>query len=701
MRGEIVRGQITLVHGEAAMAAKKRARTSVKTKRTLDARPDTIDFRDKMYVPTLAEVPMRLPLESYLACYRGDKVPVLDQGEEGACTGFGLAAVANHLLRCRKVVSDSTLVSPRMLYEMAKRYDEWAGERYEGSSARGAMKGWYRHGVCAAAVWPFDPKDVHGVLDHPRSLEAADRPLGAYYRVDHSDIRALHSALAEVGVLYATGNVHAGWDEVDAKTGLIPMRKRIEGGHAFAVVGYDERGFWIQNSWGPKWGKQGFGLISYDDWVANATDTWVARLGAPTHFAVDSQRPAQSAIGGKRASYAFTDLRPHVISLGNDGLLRNSGEFASTRESVEQIVANDIPRITKNWRVKRVLLYAHGGLVSEQSALQRVEDYRKQMLDAQVFPISFVWHSDFWSTLSNVLKEGLARRRPEGFLDDAKDFMLDRLDDTLEPLARLAGKPLWDEMKENARLASTHVNAAGQHDGGARLLVDRLHALHGGSGKLEVHIAGHSAGSVFMAYAIQRLRALGQPIASVSMWGAACTTKLFKEEYLPAIKAKQIARFALFTLKDAAEQDDDCVNIYNKSLLYLVSNALEDKSGLFFADGEPILGMEKFLFADPVFKLNRKDVLKKNPARVALCGLKNAEWVRSPNGLPAGGPDASHARHHGDFDGDAATVRATLARILDKADAPAGFDFRCSPSAARARRAKLNTASPLPGGRVV
>lgn len=35
-----------------------------------------------------------------------------------------------------------------MLYELARRYDEWPGEGYEGSSARGAMKGWVRHGVC-------------------------------------------------------------------------------------------------------------------------------------------------------------------------------------------------------------------------------------------------------------------------------------------------------------------------------------------------------------------------------------------------------------------------------------------------------------------------------------------------------------------------------------------------------------------------
>ena len=46
----------------------------------LDARPDTLDFRDLMYVPTLHEVPLRIPL----ADYRKSGVPILDQGKEGA-----------------------------------------------------------------------------------------------------------------------------------------------------------------------------------------------------------------------------------------------------------------------------------------------------------------------------------------------------------------------------------------------------------------------------------------------------------------------------------------------------------------------------------------------------------------------------------------------------------------------------------------
>lgn len=84
---------------------------------TLDARPDTMDFRDLMYVPTLIEVPTHIPLEDYLRY----EVPVLDQMSEGACTGFGLATVANYLQLRRRVVPDATPVSARMLYDLARR----------------------------------------------------------------------------------------------------------------------------------------------------------------------------------------------------------------------------------------------------------------------------------------------------------------------------------------------------------------------------------------------------------------------------------------------------------------------------------------------------------------------------------------------------------------------------------------------------
>ncbi len=199
-----------------------------KVTRTLDARPDTLDFRDLMYAPTLVEVPTRRDL----ADYRKARVPILDQGQQGACTGFGLATVVHYLLRARKRVPDDHEISPYMLYDLARRYDEWAGENYEGSSCRGAMKGWQKHGVCQLSLWP---KIADGALSEARVNDAAQHPLGAYYRVNHRDLVAMHAAISEVGVLYASGNTHPGWDDV-GNNGRITLIDENSGGHAFALV---------------------------------------------------------------------------------------------------------------------------------------------------------------------------------------------------------------------------------------------------------------------------------------------------------------------------------------------------------------------------------------------------------------------------------------------------------------------------------
>lgn len=671
------------------------------TTEQLDARPDTVDFRDKMYVPTLVEVPIRIPLETYQGYYEQKPVPILNQGKEGACTGFGLAAVADFLLRRRKVIPDCTLVSPRMFYEMARRYDEWPGEDYSGSSARGAMKGWHKHGVCAFDLWPYNPSTPQGTLTFERAKNAALRPLGAYFRVDHCDLVAMHSALAEVGILYATAAVHEGWSQVDRNTGLIPGPdgKRKLGGHAFALVGYDDRGFWLQNSWGPGWGKGGFALISYDDWLTNGTDIWVARLGAPVSLPTTTKAASQPNSLSTGAEFSFTDLRPHIISIGNDGFLRPGGQFGTGEADVKEIFTQDLPRITAGWKKKRLLLYAHGGLVGENDALQRVEEYRKPLLDAEVYPVSFVWKTDFWTTLGNILEDASSKRRPEGVLDNLKDFMLDRMDDTLEPLARPLGKACWDEMKENAILSTTHDN------GGVRLVLNEITKLLDVDPRWEIHVAGHSAGSIFMGPLVQLLcsrgriadgpakglEGLARKIQSVILWAPACTMKLFHQTYLPSVLDGAIKQFAMFTLKDAAEQDDNCARIYNKSLLYLVSNALEEKSGLFFAEGEPLLGMEKFILKDKAFKTpSEKEIKKTNPPSVLLFGLPSATWIRSPNGLAEGETaDAAHARRHGDFDDDNATVKSTLARILGKGSVRADIGFASTASALRDRRRKL------------
>ena len=641
-------------HTTAIRSTKKTKSGFVNEK--LNVVPDTLDFRDKMYQASLQEVPVAIALQAYTKY----KVPVLNQGKEGACTGYALATVANYLLRKRKQKPENDVASARMLYTMAKRYDEWEGSNYSGSSARGAMKGWHKHGCCNIDCWPNDSRNNR--FNQERTSDALKRPLGAYYRVNHKDLVAMHSALTEVGILYATSAVHSGWDEV-GKDGQIPLKEDANWGHAFAIVAYDEKGFWIQNSWGNDWGKGGFGQISYDDWLQNATDVWVARLGAPVMLdKARSIATAHADASRKSNAYSFSDLRPHIVSIGNNGELQEGGEYGTSREEVETIFKVDFPRVTKTWKKKRILLYAHGGLVAEKTAIQRLADYRETLLQSEIYPVSLIWHSDAWTTITNVLQDAVKRKRPEGAIDTAKDFMLDRLDDALEPLARaISGKLQWDEMKENALLATN------SDTGGLRFVLELIKEMV--DKDFEIHLIGHSAGSIMLAPAVQELATARIAIESMTLWAPAITTALFKEYCLASVQKKHIKRFTVFNLTDTAERDDHCAHIYNKSLLYLVSNAFENKVRipLIRPEGTPLLGLEK--------------CIKKDSELTALFELPNAELILAPNSELRESNRRSNCTAHGAFDDDEATVVSTLGCMLN-APAKAGVQFEFNRSAA-------------------
>ncbi len=609
----------------------------------VDAHADPVDFRDRLYVPTLTEVGTHRPMDAYLQ----HQVPVLDQGREGACTGFALATVAHWLLRTRRTDPDPTPVSPHMLYRMARQHDEWPGENYSGSSARGAMKGWHKHGVCTASAWPArPPRGTPPGLNTARANDALKRPLGAYFRVNHRDLVALHTALTEVGILFATASVHEGWDKVRAD-GVIPWRSGNAGGHAFAIVAYDRGGFWLQNSWGKGWGREGFGYLSYDDWLANASDVWVARLGVPVELSSRgsvAMGVASASAGASRD--AQHGLRPHIVSVDNEGLLQRGGDFGMDAADLARIFSQDVAQSFTQWGKPRVLLYAHGGLVGETAAVQRISEYVSPLMAAQIYPLAFVWHSDYWSTLTHILQDALSRRRSEGALDAAKDFLLDRVDDALEPLARVAtGRASWKEMKENAVGCSRRGHAA-------ELVVRQLQKLQQQWPDLEVHLVAHSAGAVLQGALLPVLARAGLKVNTCTLWAPACTMAFFEQSYVTALDQGTLERLAVYALDDQSEQDDHCARIYNKSLLYLVAHAFEDRPRVPWLRpaGTPLLGMQKFHDG--------------NAALQRLLQAGRLQLVIGPNNLPVGDLGACRARAHGDFDDDEATVRGSFARIL-------------------------------------
>lgn len=708
--------------------------------RMFDARPDRLDFRDLPYRPPLRSLPPLYPLEAdvdrLFASFVAEDL-VLNQGNQGACTGFGLAGVANFLLWTRHLESKHKLpfvpVSPRMLYELAKRYDEWPGVDYVGSSCRGALKGWHKHGVCAESHWPYHlGKRGAPLFSRPQKgweVDAAMRPLGVYYRVVRESVVDLQAAIVNIGAVYVSGGAHDGWDSLadfdpkqrppkrHADLPVIPpvTKRRSVGGHAFALVGYNQRGFIVQNSWGRSWGAGGFAVLPYEDWVVHGTDAWACALGVPVtlHDALGQPRALSSTrwrvpSGGSLSALDRSATAPgnppedpwpidhafknplyqpwstdaaysHTLVTGNNGELvaTDMTRVSDDKAGLAREIVFELPRQwarAKGQKTLKLALYAHGGLNNEDESIRRIRVLAPYFEANGVYPLFLTWKTGAGETLQGLAQDwarklfGEEASRSGGILDalgDAKDR-------AVEALAHVLGRGLWTEMRDNA--------AHGADSGhGLDLLAQHLIALDDDlrrrGGALELHLVGHSAGSILLGHFLAKLRGprKSAPLLRVqtcSLFAAACSARFAMDRYAGAAAASvlELSRLWLHVLSDANEKADGLPSpslpAYGKSLLYLVSRALDDARKM------PLLGMERTLL--PTYA---KDTDQWDAGELVAVQAWQAAWPGANAGLlgTVATPKLRNTREgnqidatHGSFDNNIEVLTATIERIAQQ-----------------------------------
>jgi len=673
-------------------------------RRAVDVRPDRLDLRDRPYRPPLvslpAEYPSRRVISTVLRKYQAHQL-VLDQGMEGACTGFGLAAVVNFLLWRRENIDSRrqpakfrpvTRVSPRMLYHLARMYDEWGGEDYEGSSCRGAVKGWHRHGVCSETLWPYRDKRGREVFVEPKkgwTHDAATRTLGTYYRVDRKSVADMQSAIHEVGAVYCSAEVHDGWNLDSSKTlPVIEQQWPVSGGHAFALVGYNKDGFIVQNSWGPDWGYGGFAVLTYRDWVANGMDCWVAVMGVPVeHPATGTARsslslsaaaagvvtgtaPAIARAGSSAGATAPFDEEQaylHTLVLANDGRPANRlVSSANAEAAVKRVCLTGPARWLRDNPGGAMALYVHGGLNSEEDAMKRVRILAPYFKANGIYPLFVAWRTGIGETLKSILDDALgtssAGPRAEGWMGDAFDRIEqlagDAKDRTIEVGAeKLLGKAVWQQMKQNAA-------ASAEDRGGTALLAGHLATLAGGAGAPRLHVVAHSAGSILLGHLFTHLRDArsGVVIQSTTLYAPACTTRFAVDHYAAAAHGGLLRPQSVFieNLDDERERADS-VGPYGKSLLYLISRALESYHKT------PLLGLHIARHEKP----DRDGSYWPEKARAAI--KEGNDFLRSHAQIELHGRDQHPVDTgaepidlaHGSFDNDRKVITRTLERIRE------------------------------------
>ncbi|MGH9720182.1 MAG: caspase family protein, partial [Bryobacteraceae bacterium] len=165
---------------------------------------------------------------------------------------------------------------------------------------------------------------------------------------------------------------------------------------------------------------------------------------------------------------------------------------------------------------------------------------------------------------------------------------------------------------------------------------------------VELHAAGHSAGSIFHTHFIAAALRLGVPgFATLQLLAPAIRIDAFHKLLAPHIGAG-VKHLTVFAMRQSYEKSDVVARIYRKSLLYLVRNALEGKAS------QEILGLE--------------ECLRRDSSLVSLFGLGGAASERGDAVFAVTsqttGRSASTTRSHTGFDNDAPTMNSLARRIL-------------------------------------
>jgi hypothetical protein len=342
-------------------------------------------------------------------------------------------------------------------------------------------------------------------------------------------------------------------------------------------------------------------------------------------------------------------LRPYVVSM-RQGQWDTGGIFNSTPGDVDALffehAKSAIEKLPRDKKLKFVL-YAHGGLVSEQHGLEQAQqhiDWWKLSADEGIYPIYFVWKTGLAETIGQLLR-GV-------FGADVRDPATARAlftDPVIAAIARrLGGEAVWSGMKRDAELAVLD-------QGAATYVARQMKAFcDGHKDRIELHAVGHSAGAVFHSHFIPRSTVTGNPYFKTTSFMAPAVRVDTFIDLLSASSAlkPEVGKLAMFTMKKDWEQKDDCAGIYQQSLLYLIYHALEAD------DRTPILGLEESIRADK--RLTSIFGLGGAPATG-----NDLVWSKS---LTTTGLSASQAIHHGDFSSDGATLNSILRRILDLND---------------------------------
>ena len=213
----------------------------------LEIKPSPIDQRD-WFVSTIYNniiIPNQLD-------YSKNLNPVRDQGSQGSCAAHSAACMKEW--QEKKDIGFHGLMSPQFIYNNRENQDS------EGMYCRDVMKILSKKGCCFENDYPY------GIIQNPLEIDEKIMTKAKNFKIkNYAQINTI-SELKKA--LYLNGPCLVAFPTYNYSTRMwMPLLgNKLIGGHAMTIVGYDNHGFIIRNSWGNSWGINGNCIYPYSDW---------------------------------------------------------------------------------------------------------------------------------------------------------------------------------------------------------------------------------------------------------------------------------------------------------------------------------------------------------------------------------------------------------------------------------------------------
>jgi hypothetical protein len=193
-----------------------------------------------------------------------------DQGSTGSCVGWATAdsVVRWHFVKAGRIRT-SELVSPRFVWMASKETDEFTLQpttfiETDGTSLKAALDIVRKYGCVSDAVLPFGTGRLYPGEAETFYALASQLKIASYINLGRQ-LMDWRRWIATKGPILTRLDCDNTWMKAKQTGGRLETYDPLsrQGGHAVALVGYDDDMFIVRNSWGTSlWGDQGFGYAS-------------------------------------------------------------------------------------------------------------------------------------------------------------------------------------------------------------------------------------------------------------------------------------------------------------------------------------------------------------------------------------------------------------------------------------------------------